>query len=200
MHMKSKLLTLSIVTILLSGCIGGSSPAVKYYLLDPQSAPAIVDTKDSVSLEVSRIKLPQYLDRPQIVSRTGDHQLKLSELNQWGGNLRKNLLRTLAVNLSQRLNTSHVAVAPHRSAFEASYRVSVDIIRFERDADNHVHLSAQWSINKGIERKVIVTRISNLKSEQAVADKDYNAIISAMRSQFARLSDDIALAIKEVHQ
>lgn len=181
--------------LLLSGCLGGSSLPVHYYLLDPVPTSVIKDTENRLHIEIAAVELPQYLDRPQIVSRTGNHQLKLSELHQWGGNLRKNMLRTLAINISQRLNTPNVAVAPHPSSVMSAYRVEVEILRFEHDSDLNVHLGAQWRISTGLERKSILTRITNIKSKQTITAADYDGIIADMSSLYAELSDEIASAI-----
>lgn len=186
--------------LLLGGCLGGSSPPVRYYLLDPQPTNAEKTQNNKLHIEIAAVELPQYLDRPQIVTRTGDHQLKLSELNQWGGNLRKNMLRTLAVNISNRLDTANVAIAPHPSSVMSAYRVEVEVMRFEYDSDQHVHLGAQWRISTGLERKPILTRIATLKSDSPLEASDYNAIISTMSKLYAELSDDIASGILSIEK
>lgn len=193
----SRLFGLLLFTSLLSGCLGGDSAVTKYYILSSTATAQAPTNSNNLNIEVSAVHLPQYLDRPQIVSRTGDNQLKLSELNQWGGNLRKNMIRTLAVNLSKQLNTPNVAIVPHRSSLQADYRIDMEIIKFEADTDNHVHLTAQWRVSTGIERKTIITQITHLSSEQAITVGDYPAIVNEMSQQYAKLSSLIAEKIAQ---
>jgi len=87
------LFAICVALLSLTGCIGGSSPAIKFYVLNPVNAQSQDDSEASpLHIEITAVRLPQYLERPQIVTRTGDNRLLLSEFNQWGGNLRKDML------------------------------------------------------------------------------------------------------------
>ena len=139
---RSIALTLALLaTLILSGCLGGSGPAVRYYVLSPMAEVESPASAHALTIEISTIHLPQYLDRPHLVTRSGNNRLKILQSHQWGGNLRKDMLRTLAVNLSQLLETPNVTIAPHRSSGQSDYRVSIEIIKFEKDTDNHVRLN-----------------------------------------------------------
>jgi len=194
---RALILILASIT-LLAGCIGGSSPAVRFYVLSPIKAVESPSSPKPLSIEISTVHLPQYLDRPHIVTRSGDNRLKVLQAHQWGGNLRKDMVRTLAVNLSQLLETPNVSIAPHRSSTQADYRVSIEIIKFEKDTDEHVRLSAQWQITRGIERTELVTQISTLSSESAAPKDDYDKMVGMMSQQFGELARLIATAIQQL--
>ena len=183
---------------ILSGCIGGSSPAVRFYVLSPITPVETTTSAKPLTVEISTVHLPQYLDRPHIVTRSGDNRLKILQGHQWGGNLRKDMVRTLAVNLSQLLDTPNISIAPHRSSTQADYRVSIEIIKFEKDTDKHVRLSAQWQISSGIERTVLVTQISTLSSESPVPEDNYDEMVGMMSRQFGELGKLIAQAIQQL--
>ena len=182
----------------LSGCLGGSSPAVRFYVLSPMSDSIPADGNNKLAVEISTIHLPQYLDRPHLVTRSGNNRLKILQSHQWGGNLRKDMVRTLAVNLSRLLDTPNVTIAPHRSSTQGDYRVSIEIIKFEKDTDNHVRLSAQWQISSGIERKPLVTQISTLASHTATTQDNYDEVVAMMSEQYGELAKLIANAIQEL--
>ena len=61
----------------LSGCLGGSSPAVRFYVLSPMSDSIPADGNNKLAVEISTIHLPQYLDRPHLVTRSGNNRLKI---------------------------------------------------------------------------------------------------------------------------
>jgi len=177
----------------LSGCLGGSSPAVRFYVLSPIApVDGTPPSEKPLAVEISTVHLPQYLDRPHIVTRSGDNRLKILQSHQWGGNLRKDMVRTLAVNLSQILNTPNVTIAPHRSSTQADYRVSIEVIKFEKDTDGHVRLSAQWQITAGIERTVLVTQITALSRESPAAADNYDEVVAMMSQQYGELGKLIA--------
>ena len=183
---------------ILSGCIGGSSPAVRFYVLSPITPIETSTSAKSLAVEISTVHLPQYLDRPHIVTRSGNNRLKVLQGHQWGGNLRKDMVRTLAVNLSQLLDTPNISIAPHRSSTQADYRVSIEVIKFEKDTDEHVRLSAQWQISSGIERTVLITQISTLSSESPVPEGNYDEMVGMMSRQFGELGKLIAQAIQQL--
>ena len=97
-----KIVTLLYVVCLLNSCAGaGSTASTRYYLIDPAEYPsASLKSVRPLSIEITSLHIPQYLERFHIATRISKSQLEFSESNQWGENLRKNLLRTMARNLS----------------------------------------------------------------------------------------------------
>lgn len=196
---RSIALTLALLGILmLSGCAGGSGPAVRYYVLSPIAEVETPAYTQALAIEVSTIHMPQYLDRPHLVTRSGNNRLKILQSHQWGGNLRKDMLRTLAVNLSQLLDTPNVTIASHRSSGQSDYRVLLEIIKFEKDTDNHVRLSAQWQITSDLEGKTLATEITTLASEAPATPDDYDEVVAMMSQQFGELARLIADAIRQL--
>ena len=151
-----------------------------------------------MAVEISTIHLPQYLDRPHLVIRSGDNRLKILQSHQWGGNLRKDMMRTLAINLSQLLKTPNVTIAPHRSASQGDYRVTIEILKFEKDTDNLVKLTAQWQLTSGIDRKLLASKISLLSSDKPATADDYDVVVAMMSEQFGALARDIAQTILDI--
>ena len=112
---------------LLSSCVKSSTPVTRFYVLNPiNSDTSLVsesERKGLLSVEVASLRLPQYLERPQIVTRSGGNRLELAEYHQWGGNLRKNMMRVIAKNLSQLLGTPNIAISPHRSPKPSDFHI-----------------------------------------------------------------------------
>ncbi|TNF91732.1 MAG: membrane integrity-associated transporter subunit PqiC [Gammaproteobacteria bacterium] len=195
---RHQILTASLLFVILfmAGCLGSSNPT-RYYVLSPiDTAPAQDKSNEPLHIEITAVRLPHYLDRAQVVIRSGNDRLHFSDNHQWGGNLRKNLIRTLSVNLSRRLNTPNVTMSPHRSADLPDYRVEVEIIKFEKDTDGKVHLSAKWRISSGHDQKIRITQTANLNTASALPDDDYDAIVASMVSLYGELSQIIATEIR----
>ena len=197
-RLRLPLLMTVICLTVLTGCLGGSSPPVKYYVLSPAASEQPSTSDSDLAIEIATIHLPQYLDRPHLVTRSGDNRLKILQSHQWGGNLRKDMMRTLAINLSQLLDTSNVSIAPHRASSPGSYRVVIEILRFEKDIDEHVKLTAQWKITRGIDRKILATQITTLNSDQPAEKDNYDDVVAMMSAQFGQLATSIATTIQQL--
>jgi uncharacterized lipoprotein YmbA len=190
--------------IFLCGCLTTTTPATRFYLLNPlgpgENLTSEIDLKDELSVEVASLRLPQYLERPQIVTRSSKNRLELAEYHQWGGNLRKNMMRVLAQNLSRLLATPHIAISPHRPTISPDFRVELEVMQFERDFDEQVRLSAQWRLSRGKDLKLLTTRITDLASPVSRKKGDFEHTVSAMSKLFGELSQIIGSEIlKYVH-
>ncbi len=86
--------------IVFSGCLLKSQPA-QYYTLNPmQRTEARPDLKSRFTVSVGPVILPDSLKRPQIAIRTNDNQVGFSEFHKWAGQLKDDVKRILAENLS----------------------------------------------------------------------------------------------------
>jgi uncharacterized lipoprotein YmbA len=195
-----------VLSFMLTGSVwfGCASKSTRFYVLNPlDSGTGIVndvEAKDALSVEVVSLRLPQYLERPQIVTRSSENRLELAEYHQWGGSLRKNMIRVLAKNLSQLLETPNIAISPHRPPVPPDFRVELEVMRFERDFDGQVRLSAQWRLSYGEDQRPLATRMTELTNPEVSAGTDFEQTVSAMSALYGELSRIIAREIlKEVH-
>ncbi len=181
---------------LMAGCFGsGAKNAVHYYLVDPVAVDSPEpNTGEQLAVELIDLHIPQYLQRFQIVTRDGENRLRISENNQWGENLRKNLLRTLAFNLASRLSTIDIGTPLNRSASLPDYRVQVYVGKFELDTNDRVKLVARWQLTNAEEQELGMYDAS-LQSDDQIKEGDYDQIVADMQDLFARLCDRITASI-----
>ena len=194
---KNRLFLLILVLSLLSGCFGGGATTpVRYYLIDPMDYSSnTVKAVRELSVSIIDLHIPQYLDRFHIAKRTNESQLEFSEDNQWGEGLRKNLLRTLARNLSKLLSTVDVSTPLNRSSSSPDYTLQVDIEQFEQDVDNKIKLVARWQLSGTQQSEPLGIYSAELQSEQTVEVDNYDQMVSVMRDMFGELSNRIAESI-----
>lgn len=185
----------------LSGCLTGKQPQTRFYVLDPMPAsePALAGATRSppLAVDIAALRLPQYLERPQIVTRAANNELKLAEYHQWGGNLAKNIMRISARNLARLLDTAQITIFSRRPPTAPDVRIEINVLQFERGPDARVVLSAQWRILAGREGSLKIARISELYSEPLPAKAPVDATVRAMSKLIAALDREIALAIIE---
>jgi uncharacterized lipoprotein YmbA len=189
-----------VVTLGSSLMVGGcASQPSRFYLLNalPNSETASLGTSgEGLTIGVGPVTLPRYLDRPQIVTRTGAYELKLAEFDRWAEALDANFARVLADNLALSMPASRVAVSPWPRATAVDYQVIVDVTHFLSQEGGESLLIADWILFKGEGQQVLMRGRSRLSA--SVGGQDYTAIVAAMSQTVASLSREIATAIKGV--
>ena len=197
------LFTLGLFVVILAGC--ASSPSSKFYLLNPlQNRTSITpdaSPERNLIIAIGPVRIPDYLDRPQIVTRAGKNELKLSEFDRWAGSLESDVTRVLVEDISSLLPADRFCIVrwtPYpESQMPASYRVEVIVDRFEGTLGDSVLLKAQWAVFVH-DRDLLLKRESLIK-EQINGDS-YDALVASMSSALQRLSRDIVGGIRSVSQ
>ncbi|OIO68509.1 MAG: hypothetical protein COW19_01215 [Zetaproteobacteria bacterium CG12_big_fil_rev_8_21_14_0_65_55_1124] len=193
------LLSIALILILLMAGCGGRSTA--YYVLNSVPAaqkPDVSAEKKPVAgalttVSIRQIDIPQYLDKPRMVSRDAGNRLKIAEYHQWGGQLRDNIARSMADNLADRLGSATVSMAPFPGSVRADIAVLLDIRQFERMPDGYIHMQVQWHV-QGRDGAVF-SRLEHLKSASRVGEDDYAGMAAAMSGLLGQLSDHLAEVI-----
>lgn len=192
-----KILSVLVATGVVAGCISARAPVTRFYLLTPMdfsgSETSRQGSQAALSVVIAAVRLPQYLERPQIVTRSSENRLELAEFDQWGGNLRKNLKRVLAMNLAGLLENAHIVVAPHGLSGHSDFRVEVDVLEFERAAAGRVRLSAHWLLSKGSDRIPLVTRTTEWVEPGDGSPDPIEKTVMAM----SRLAGDLSRTIAQ---
>lgn len=181
------------VTLILSGCFAKNTRPEGFYVLNADTSLAVLQhVKLPLAVSITSLKIPDYLDRKQIVSRKSDSQLHYSNNHRWAGKLHKNLKRILSKNLSYYLSGSQVAVAPSSLPVAAQYLLEIDIQQFEKTADATVSLSVYWQLVRADDKKTVYAGFDDIKGTVQLAQNDYDAMAVEMSSLFARFSHIIA--------
>lgn len=171
------------------------TPVPSNSLPDVGASGGAVASEMGLAIGVGPVELPSYLRRRQIVTREAESRLLSSEAHSWGEDLEASVARVLAENLSSLLPSNRVVTLPWQSAGDLDYLVAVQIQRFERDAENVVHLDARWSLTRAKGRKVVAARASAIK--QTGVDAGYPATVEGMSRAVEQLSREITRAIRE---
>jgi len=174
---------------------GCASPRSSFYTLSPSAKPAADAAGYSVA--VGPVSVPEVVDRPQIVVRTGPNQLSIDEFNRWASTLPEEIARAVAGNLGSTLGTSRVSVYPGPASSGARYRVAVDVMSFESAPGDSATLDAVWIVRS---EKDGPPRTGRTTATEAVRENGYPALVAAHGRALGRLSADIAGAIRELER
>ena len=176
----------------LAGC--AATPPVEFYTLSPLSALSSPTggsrLPDDRAIGVGPIVFPEFLDRPQIVTRTTSNQIKVNEFHRWGGSLQEDFSRILVQNLSGLLGTNKIHVYPSREQLDIAYRVAIDVQQFDGRLDDAVVLNAVWTLVD--ERRTEPLLVRRFEFRAPVAGQDYAALVAAHSTALEALSREIA--------
>ena len=138
-----KLFVLGIAVLFLSGCIGVSPKADFYTLQTVQAKPV---TQVSMQVAVEPVKIPAFLDRPQIVTlKENNISLNFSETSRWAESLSDLLQRTLINDLTVLMPQS-VIVPKTFSRTDAKVIVFVNVNQFDAVLGQRLTFGARWSL------------------------------------------------------
>ena len=147
------------------------------------------------AIGIGPVKIPEYLNQPEIVTRITQNELRLDEFAKWAEPLENNISRALAENLPSLLCIRTITVFPWRGQTPIDYRIDVHVIQMDGMLGGSAFLDVSWSVADGADRKkpALVTKRSRYK--EPTGGGDYEAFVSAQGRNLASLSRDIAEAI-----
>lgn len=187
--------------LVLAGCVSGEEVTTRFWLLSPlpPSTAALEPPRDpALALDIAALRLPQYLQRPQIVTRSTDNQVVLAEYEQWGGNLAKNMMRVLAQNLSRLLSTPEVTLFSRRPSRTSDLRIEIEVLQFERGPTGKVLLSVQWRLRRGEDGAPMLVRITEIESPPIPAESPMANTVAAMSTLWGEFGTTVAETIRDV--
>lgn len=177
------------LALLLAAC--GASLPVRYYGLEPVAAAYRPDAGAGPVLALGPLQVPEYLRRPQIVTRGPGAELSVDEFSRWAEPVDEAVHRVLAANVDALVDGLSVLAFPHNSLIEADYRLVGRIDRFDVDETGTAVLAVQWSISDRDRRLVVAPRRSRF--EAAGGDPgDKDAVARALSETIEQFSRQIA--------
>ncbi len=183
--------------LFLCGC---ASKSPNYYVLHSlqSEVPGVkmARAENDLTIGVGPIKIPAYLDRPQMATRSAPDSLQFAEFEKWAEPLEKNLTRVLAENLAILLSTDRVGVFPWLNRAQVQYQVTVDITQLERLPDGKVILAARWNVLGDHGDKVLLVKSSRFSIP--VESAGYEGIASAESRAIEALSREIASEVNSL--
>ena len=190
------LAALPLLICMLSGCAG--SPPVQFYTLSAEATagaavPASVGTE--LRIAVGPISLPEVVDRPQLVVRSGPNKVTLIDEHRWAESLKGEIPRVIAENLSRLLATGQVWAYPQNATGSFDYRVLVDIQRFESTPGQIAAIDALWTIQQP-SKEGTISKTGRTTVQQPVGGKGYDSLVAAHSGALTAISRDIAEAIR----
>ena len=158
------------------------------------TAPAAANGTSNLVIGIGPIEFPDYLRRPEVVTRTSPTTVELSDVDRWAEPLDSGFARVLSEDLSRPLRTQRMVTYPWYKNTQVDYQVECNVIHFETDSSGGSRLHAQWSVRDGT-GKLLIARESDITGTAASGDKSPSASLS---HDLGNLSQQIASQITEL--
>lgn len=174
----------------------GVSPKTQLYVLNSEAA--VFNNTDGISIGLWKVKLPELLDRSEIVTRNGQYEVELADFHHWAGSLGHNIDASIAQGLSQHLKTINVRISPWHSEKQNNYQVKVLIERFGGSLMGAARISGRWVLMNGKGNQQL-SRQSFLL-EAPMSSENYNGLVASLSILTGQLSQLIAEDIERLSQ
>jgi uncharacterized lipoprotein YmbA len=189
--MKNRIINLSAVLFLAVIAAGCSSAPSRFYTLN-STATVDGEVNSNVAVTVGPVSIPAEVDRPQFTVQAAPNRVTVDEFNRWAAPLSDSIARAVAGNLAVLLGTPRVATVPGAD-FNSAYRVTISVQRFESVPGKSVLVDAVWVVRPP---SVGAAQSGRTVASEPVADESYDALAAAHSRALAKVSSDIAAAIR----
>lgn len=182
-----------LTVILLCGCVGQSRPA-RFYSLTAQTPAPQVFKSAKIFVGIEPVKVPVYLDKPQIVTRnTNQVELSISELNRWAEPLSDAIQTALAADIGSALPNAVVKPSSFRKE-NFDYIVWVEITKFEGVWNKEAMLDGWWSILDNDNKLVARDKVSLSRP----LDDTYDNLAVQQSGLISELAEKIAARLAKL--
>ena len=191
------------LALILSGCVSvPNSPSPRFYMLqavDGNQVSKKTNIASDVVIGVGPVKIPEYQDRPQIVTQDKEKMLKFAQFDRWGEPLDLGMRRLIGENLAVMLPETKFTLYPWNSSVPVKYQVVVEIIQLDSKLDGDMFLVVQWLVIDVQNAKTMIIKRSEFR--QSIIPQDYSGLAKTLSMACASLSSEIAevLATLEIH-
>jgi len=140
---------LGLLTVMVSSGCRSTTPPVTYYTLNPIAPSAgetLYDNHRNQIIGIRPVDLPGIIDRIQMVTRSGPHQLAISSSHRWADYPNQLIQQAIGENLQLLMPDSRVFSAPWPMGLKPDVTVTVKFYELIGTEDKKVQLNALWTI------------------------------------------------------
>jgi len=128
-----------------TGCLG-RSPRIHHYVLGVEPLTPAEPGAPEVSVLVGPVKLPAYLDRPELARLGAGGEVELDATHRWLGSFEENFLRATSLGVARRLGSNQVVTHPSKAPFPMEYVVRLHVDDLIAESDDAMRVRIRWAL------------------------------------------------------
>jgi hypothetical protein len=181
--------------LLLTGACA-NTPSGSVYTLNIEQSGQDLDLGVPLAVVVDYVAVPEEVDRPQLVVRINESQVRIVEAARWSEPLKSQIGNVMAVDLARLFRDARV-YATSQSTDRPTIRLAITVRMFDATPGKGAMLAVVWSILTPDS-----THVLNGKSVvlRRVDSDGYDALVNAQSRALAAVSGDMADAIMSAIQ
>jgi hypothetical protein len=186
--------------LVVAGCAGKSAPT-QFYMLGPvmsdevESHPA--NSTSTVYITLDTVEIPEYLNRPHIVTHVDRAEYQIDEFHRWMEPLQDNLTRVIANHLSVLLNPKGIDILYTARPVKTEYTIVVQILRMEGKLGQGMFLDARWSFFDQQDETPVVTK-RFVRIQEFTSDDTYQGLLQTQNRSIESLCRAMADGIDQI--
>jgi uncharacterized lipoprotein YmbA len=151
---RSWQLTVALCWVMIASLFGCRSltPPVAYYFMSPMGAVPVemadTDGSRTFTVGIRTVELPGYVNRLQMVQRTGANEIKIASYHRWADFPDRMVPRVLGENLQLLMADAQVYSPPWPLGVKPDVAVDIAFLELIGTTDKKLLLSAVWTINR----------------------------------------------------
>lgn len=187
------LITIATLSLAFSAACRHRSPTTILHTLRPLAEKTDRPQPFTTGVEVLRVRVPNLLQRSQLVYPREAGGFVVSETHRWGNGLEADLQRVLVSNLSILLGSDAIVAAPASEAFKINYRLGVEVLACEGSA-SVLRIEARWTLLRPLKQEILLQRKTEL--QEPIKGDTAEALVSAYERLMTSLGREIAAGIE----
>lgn len=174
------------------GCLG-RSPSVRLFTLGTLSPLEAESRAPNLAVLIGPVRLPAYLERPQIARLKRFGEIQLDEFNRWVGGFEKNLIRAVETGVRNQLGSDRVVGYPSGAPFPFDRQVRIHVDEMIVDSENNLRARIRWAVLMPGEESAAGRGMTSLLDESLpVRDRSVEALVEAHDAILSKMAQRIA--------
>ncbi len=176
------------------GCLSvPHSPVPKFYRLYSTGGleeNKLLDIAPKIIVGIGPVEIPEYQNRPQMVTRDNHGMLTFAQFERWGEPLDSGVERLILENLMMIFPQTEFQVFPCNFSIPLDYQVIVNVVQLESQLDKEMLFTAQWTIIDSKTKEMLLTKRFQIR--QVINPHTYSGLAGALSRACRLLSVEIA--------
>ena len=169
------------------------SPSSTFYMMNSQNLQPV--STRQISVAVARVKVPELLDRSQMVMyESGSDEVQIMEFNRWGEAFPDMLQATVTNDLIAYLPKAFIKLTYFDNG-KMSYSVNIEINNIQAYSDGKIVLSAWWDIANA---SGYVVKRQQVSYQIEAKGKSMQDLVNAQSEAVHQMTNDIAEALSKL--
>ncbi|MDD4183719.1 MAG: PqiC family protein [Candidatus Omnitrophica bacterium] len=186
--------------LFLNGCMSVSnSPNPRFYTLyasDKEKNSQEFNIPANTIIGIGPVRIPEYLNRPQIVTNNKDKTIFFDEFNRWAESLDFALARLINNDLTLIIPKTSLQMFPWDLTIAVKYQVIVDVVQLENNLNHDLLFVTQWSIIDLEKKRAVFTKRSEFRHD--IYPHNYYGLTEALSAATMSLSKEVAQGLVSV--